>query len=127
MRVRTHGEWRQWIDFFLEGVTETAQQAISATTEVLKLFERDRKRIESLGRAAPSALRVHDYLQKKMVLVVPAAQSDLGLSGPTIRKSLRHLSDLKVVREISGKERGRIYVYQDYLSILQEGTEPEPR
>jgi Fic family protein len=127
MRVRTHGEWRQWIDFFLEGVTETAQQATSATTEILKLFERDRKRIESLGRAAPSALRVHDYLQKKMVLVVPAAQSDLGLSGPTIRKSLRHLSDLKVVREISGKERGRIYVYQDYLSILQEGTEPEPR
>lgn len=124
MRVRTHGEWRQWLDFFLEGVSETAERATEATEEILAVFARDRRRIRSLGRAAPSAQRVHDYLQRNMVLVVPIAEPELELSGPTIRKSLRHLSDLKVVREISGRERGRIYVYQDYMAILEQGTAP---
>jgi Fic family protein len=127
MRVRTHGEWDEWIDFFLQGVTDTAQQATQAASEILALFGHDRQKIETLGRAASSVLRVHDYLTRKMILIVPAAKQDLGLSEPTIRKSLRHLEDLEVVRESTGRERGKIYVYGDYLQILKQGTEPIER
>lgn len=127
MRVRTHGEWERWIDFFLQGVADTAQQATTAATEILTLFDRDRRQIESLGRAAVSALRVHEYLQKRMVLSVPMAQKQLDLSAPTIRKSLAHLERLGVARESTGKGRGRVYVYHDYLEILKQGTEPIER
>ena len=41
-----------------------------------------------------------------------------------IRKSIAHLQDLDILRETTGKQRGRLFVYDSYLSILSRGTEP---
>lgn len=124
MRVRTHGEWEQWVDFFLRGIADTAKQATDATQNILEIFDRDRRKIAGLGRAASSALRVHDFLQKRIVLSVPRAQRSLSLSGPTIRKTVEHLEKLGIVKETTGRERDRIYVYTEYLDILEWGTKP---
>ena len=125
MRVRTHGEWEQWADFFLHGVTETAQQASAAAKAIAALFEGDRDMIRSLGRAAPSALRVHEYLQQRLLVSVPQARKALGgMSAPTIRRAIEHLEALGIVRETTGKARDRSYLYGQYLRILEAGTEP---
>ena len=63
-RVRIHGEWNQWLRFFFEGVSETAQQAALTAKEILSLFAEDRKQIGDLGRQAGSAQRIHTLLQK---------------------------------------------------------------
>ncbi len=127
MRVRTHGEWLAWLDFFLQGVAETADLAIKAAKEITALFEQDRMSLEGLGRATSSALRVHDYMKRKAILNVPRAQKDLALSAPTIRKSLAHLEKLGIAKEVSGKRRDRVYSYERYLEILIQGTEPLDR
>jgi Fic family protein len=123
-RVREAGAWETWLEFFLEGVTQTATQATEAATQILALFEKDRGRIGGLGRAASSMLRVHEYLQKHAVLSVPAAAKALYISAPTVRKSAKHLQELGILHETSGRRRDRLYVYQEYLAILSEGTEP---
>jgi Fic family protein len=123
-RVREQGDWETWLDFFLSGVKETSEQAAETARQILKLFEKDRARIEDLGRPAASALRVHQYLQSKPLLSVSAAVSDLNISPPTVRKSLGHLVDLGIVRERTGRRRGRLFVYDGYLGILNQGTEP---
>lgn len=51
----------------------------------------------------------------------------LGLSAPTVAKSVAHLERLGILREITGKQRRRRYVYGAYLDILARGTEPLPR
>jgi hypothetical protein len=48
----------------------------------------------------------------------------LALSQPTVTKSLEHLGALGVTREATGRQRGRVFVYDRYLSLLSEGTEP---
>ncbi len=123
-RVREHGDWEAWIEFFLDGITETSLQAAEAAREILSLFEADRKRIGTLGRPAASALRVHQLLQQKPIIGIPAAAQKLAISPPTIAKSIQHLEDLGIVREITGKQRSRMFVYGGYLSILSRGTEP---
>lgn len=123
-QVREQGDWETWLEFFLEGITETSLQAAEAAREILNLFETDRKRIETLGRPAASALRVHQLLQQKPIIAIPDAAQRLGISAPTIAKSIQHMVDLGVVREITGRQRGRMFVYGDYLSILSRGTEP---
>ena len=123
-RVRERGDWETWLEFFLDGITETSLQAAEAAREILSLFEADRQRIESLGRPAASALRVHQLLQQKPIVGIPDAALKLGISAPTIAKSIQHLEKLGIVREITGKQRGRMFVYSDYLSILSHGTEP---
>ena len=123
-RVREDGDWEAWIEFFLDGITETSLQAADAAKQILSLFEEDRAKIESLGRPATSALRVHQLLQQKPIIAIPDAARETGMSAPTVAKSIQHLRDLGLLREITGKQRGRMFVYSDYLGILSQGTEP---
>ncbi len=122
-RVREDGDWEAWIEFFLEGVKETSDQATQTARRILSIFEQDQRAIEKLGRPTASALRVHQFLQSKPILSVPLAAKELGLSAPTIRKSVEHLVSLGIVREITGKKRDKLFVYKEYLDILNEGTE----
>lgn len=123
-RVRIDGVWEEWLLFFLEGVLETSLQAVSTAQSMLQLFEDDRKKIEQIGRPAGSALRLHQYLQHHPLCTIPKASADTNLSAPTITTAIGHLSRLGVLRKITGKERHRLFVYDRYLTILNEGTEP---
>lgn len=122
-RVRTQGDWETWIEFFLTAVRETAQQAADTYREILALIEGDRHKIEALGRPASSVLRVHQHLQRKPIITIPATAEQLCLSAPTVTKALQHMVKLGLVRETTGKQRHRLFTYHRYLAILNRGTE----
>lgn len=122
-KVRTTGAWEEWLLFFLEGVEETAEEAVSTATQILEIFAQDRARIESLGRPAGNALRVHSLLQRKPVVSVPGAAVELSLTAPTVRSAIESLVTLGLVRETTGKRRDRLFVYSRYLDILQKDTD----
>jgi Fic family protein len=126
-KVRVEGVWEEWIEFFLEATAVTATQAAETARQLIQLFDADRSRIQGLGRAASSALRVHEYMQKKPVLNISKAAASLGLSAPTVTGALKQLVKLGIVQETTGRQRGRIYAYQQYLKIVSAGTEPIPR
>lgn len=122
-KVRTTGAWEEWLLFFLEGVEQTAEEAVSTATRILELFAADRAKIESLGRLAGNALRVHSLLQRKPVLSVAAAASELNLTTPTVRSAIDNLEKIGLVRETTGKKRDRLFVYGHYLDVLQRDTD----
>ena len=123
-QVREKGDWELWLAFFLEGVADTSVQAANAARQILNLFETDRRRIEALGRPAASALRVHELLQTKPIIAIPDAAKRLGISAPTVAKSIQHLVNIGIAREITGKQRRRIFAYPGYLHIMERGTKP---
>ena len=123
-QVRLEGDWEAWLTFFLEGVADTSEKATDTAKRILERSNRDRAKIAGLGRAAGSALRLHELLRRRPLLAVPAAVKELGLSAPTVGSSFEHLVRLGVVREITGKRRDRLFAYTDYLNILAEGAEP---
>ena len=122
--VREEGDWESWLQFFLTGVKETADLAYQTASRIVELIETDREKLEKLGRPTTSALRVFQYLQTHPVISVPVAVKALELTAPTIRKSIGHLEQKNILREVSGRRRDRRYVYEQYLNILSEGTEP---
>jgi Fic family protein len=123
-RVRTEGAWEAWLEFFLTGVLETAGQATESAKSTLKLFDKDRAKIEKLGRPAGSALRVHQLLQRSPIVSVPLAAKKLDVTEPTVRSSLERLEKLGIVREMTGRQRNRLFVYDKYLKILDQGAKP---
>lgn len=125
-QVREDSAWEQWIEFFLTGVYETARAAFDTAQAVVRLFEHDRLRIEELGRPAGSVLQVHTYLQRRVLLRVPEAQAELSLATPTIYKAVSALEELGILREITGKERNRVWAYREYLDMLSDGGESGP-
>jgi Fic family protein len=126
-RIRTHGAWEEWLAFFLDGTEITARSAAEAAKQILTLFAKDRDRIQRIGRAASSALRVHEYLQKKPLVGIGVVAEELKLSIPTVTVALDHLVRLGIAKEVTGKRRARVFGYSRYLKILSEGTEPLKR
>jgi Fic family protein len=123
-RVRTEGDWEEWLRFFLTGVAETAAQATSTARRILDLFERDRRRVEESGRLPASAMRVHDHLRRHPLASAARIGEALAMPPPTVNAALKRLQAVGLVREITGRKWGRMYAYDEYLRILNEGTEP---
>lgn len=123
-QVREHGTWETWLEFFLQGVVITAQQATATIEKINRLFAQDMKAIELLGKARFSVEAVFEYLKKLPQVSVNVVAQELTMAEPTARVALEHLQNLKIVEEITGKKRDRIYVYKKYLAILEKGTEP---
>lgn len=122
--VRLTGNWEAWLTFFLEGVKLTAEGAVSTVERLNTMFRQDRNRIEEVaGRKAGSALRVHEALKSQMLLSLRAARFITSLSFHATASAMSLLVSLGIAREITGKQRNRLYVYDEYLSILNEGTE----
>lgn len=124
--VREQGAWEDWLAFFLAGVTETASLSMSTAQRMLQFFSEDHRKIEVLGRGASNPLRLHQLLRRRPLVTIPDAARMLKLSQPTVTAGLRHLIDLGIVREMTGRQRNRIFVYQQYLDLLAEGTDPLP-
>jgi Fic family protein len=122
--VRSKGDWETWLEFFLTAVKETSDQAVSSARRILALIDADRRKIESLGRPAASVLRVFQHLQTSPILAIASASEKIGMSFPTVSNSVEHLERLGILKEITGRQRSRLFVYDGYLSILGEGTEP---
>ena len=121
--VRRTGDWEQWLAFFLDGVRSTAEGAVAASRRLSDMFASDRAAIERHGRRAGSALRVHDALSARPLLSLPGVRRRTGLSFPASSAAMDLLVQLGIAREITGRRRNRLFVYDRYLLILNEGTE----
>ncbi len=124
-RVRTEGAWELWLRFFLEGVTEVAESTTEVVQRLVAIVDRDRQAIHGLGRGAATAHRVHELAARLVILGPPAAAGRLGLSEPAVYGAFRRLEEAGILREVTGRRRGRLYAYDGYLAVLAEGTSPE--
>lgn len=125
--VRTEGRWEVWLEFFLKGVRDVARQAHDAARQISRLFATDLEKTKSLGRAAPTARAILMLMQQRPILTIAKAAALSETTFPTASSALANLESLGLIKEISGKQRGRIFAYQAYLDILNEGAEPLPR
>ena len=124
-RVRRTGDWEAWLAFFLRGVRETAENAAATARRLTERFAADRERLATEGRRAGSALRVHEALQERPILSIPEICKRTRLAFPTVSAAMQLLEGEGLVREITGFSRNRVYVYDEYLRILNEGVEAE--
>ena len=122
--VRREGDWERWLDFFLEGVEQTAANAVHTARRLVHLFQEDEARIHALSRRAGTVLRVFRTLLRRPVTSIGSVRRQTGLSFPAAAKAVETLEHLGVVREITGRRRDRVYAYARYLEILSEGANP---
>lgn len=122
--VRRDGDWEAWLDFFLEGVAQTASGAVDTAHRLLTIFREDAERIQAQGRGAANALRIFGALKARPIANIADLATRTGVSYPTAAKTVESLVALGIVRELTGRRRDRVFVYDRYVAILTEGTEP---
>jgi Fic family protein len=119
-RVRREGDWEAWLAFFLRGVAVTAEGAVETAQRLERLFGEDRTAIQASGRRAGSALRVFQALRTRPILSLAGVCDATGLSFPAASSAMSLLVDSGIARELTGKRRNRLFVYDRYLAILNE-------
>jgi len=120
--VRERGAWEAWLEFFLDGITETANQAFHTANRIAALLATDRERIVAAAGRTASVLQVHDLMRTRPFLTAVTVADNTMLTMPTVNAALVQLQALGIAREITGRKRGRVFAYSAYLDILGEGA-----
>ena len=123
-RVRQDGDWEAWLTFFLRGVAETADGAVSTALRLDTLFRRDNETLASSGRRAGSALRVHAALKSRPILSVTEISRRSKLSFAAAGAATELLAERGIARELTGRRRNRLFAYDAYVAVLNEGGQP---
>jgi Fic family protein len=105
-------------------VADTAAAAVDTAHQLLALFELDAQAIRDLGRTAGNILRVFDVLRRRPVATVDYLAAASGVSYGTTVRAVRTLTETGLLRELTGRRRGRVFAYDRYLAILSDGAQP---
>ena len=103
-----------------------AVEATKTAEALHDLFQADRIKVESLGRAAPSAIKVYEMLKQRILVSPTKAAHVLELTWPTTIAALKRMEELGITTEVTGKKRDRLFVYSNQLRILDEGLGTSP-
>jgi Fic family protein len=124
--VRSHGDWEAWVDFFLEGVHETAKGAVQTANYLAALFEKDLRLVSETGRAGKASLRAaFEALRERPILNLAELSKASALSFPTASKAIEKLAALGIARELTGQRRNRLFAYSAYLDLLTPEDQPD--
>lgn len=120
MRTRTHNDLNQWFKFFLTGIIETAQNGIQTFDGILQLQRNTDHKLKNAGSKSGDAHKVLDALYAKPLINAQSVSEVIGKSMRTAYQLIYLLEELEIVREISGSQRGRNYLFEDYLKLFKK-------
>ncbi|MDP6601950.1 MAG: Fic family protein [Phycisphaerales bacterium] len=116
--VRAGGDWEGWTVFFLECVTDAAEDAVDVAARLFRIVNSDRSDLIDSGNATVNTIRLLESLPQHPVMTLPRAIELLGVAKPTAAKCIDDLGAAGVLRETTGKRRDRVYAYEAYLATL---------
>jgi Fic family protein len=119
MVVREKNNLSQWFKFFLVGVIETSKNGIRTFDNILQLQKQVDTEIQKMGSRAINAKKVLDYLYNKPLINAEKVSEVTGISMPSSYKLISDLEKIRVLKEITGGQRSRMYVFEDYLTIFK--------
>ena len=117
-RIREKNDLPRWIKFFLQGVIETAKNSIQTFDGILQLQRQVDAKIQTLGSRSVRAQKVIYQLYKRPIISAEKVAEAAEVSMPTAYKLIKALEDLKILYEVTGAERNRLYVYREYLDLF---------
>ncbi len=121
--VRVKGEFEEWIKFFIKGICEISEDAISSIQKIIELKKADIEKIRNIPKGNISnLLLIYDYLLRHPFLETEDIRRLSDLSKPTVNKLLETLTELEILELVEEKKRYKQYVYRKYVDILSEGT-----
>ena len=119
LEVSQRGNWLEWITFFLRGVSEQSVDALNRANQLQQLSLEYRETLHA-KRSSATLLRMCDRLFKNPVFSPNSISKALDLTYVSAQKNIDKLVDAGILREITGRKRGRIYVAQQVMEILEK-------
>ena len=120
MRVRTHNDLSQWFKFFLSGVVETAKSGVTTFDSIMQLQKTLDIKLKTLGNRSVDARLVIESLYSRPVIDVNRVEKIIQKSNVSAYKLIASLEELEILHEITGGQRGRLYIFKDYVDLFND-------
>lgn len=118
MRTRTQNDLSQWFKFFLTGIIETAKGGIQTFDAILHLKESLDERLKPLGSRATDARRAIEYFYAQPVATTQMVAQVINKSNVSAYKLVAEMENLGILKEITGAQRGRVYIFNEYIRLF---------
>lgn len=118
-QVRTANDIEQWIEFFLTGITETAQHGLKTYKVIIELHNEYNTKIQSLGPRAKNAQKLLQMMYTTPILKARSVEKGLDISFSSANRLLKSLTELGILKEITGHSRNRLFVLEKYLNLFR--------
>ena len=118
LTVSTHGHWRDWLQFFLDGVREQSLRAVETLRALQALQDDWRARVENAKLRSRVVARALDLLLEHPVLTARMLQQAAGCSHVAANSALAELTRLGVLT-VQGTPRRRRFIAHEMLRLLQ--------
>lgn len=125
--VRTDGTYEAWVKFFLNAAEKAAQDALETIDRLHQLSEDSRVKVMDGVNGKATLVKLEHfmrYLESTPIIEIRRTSSDLGWSFPTTSKYVKRFSDAGILKEVTGRTRGRVFAYDEYLQILRKDMQP---
>ncbi len=120
MRVRTHNDINQWLKFFLTGVIETAKKGVKTFDGIMQLQKNIDIKLKELGNRSGDAYKVVEYLYNRPIIDAQKVATIIEKTPRTAYKLIESLEKMNILTEITGAERGRLYLFEDYMNLFKD-------
>ncbi|MCK5200033.1 MAG: Fic family protein [Spirochaetales bacterium] len=119
MIVREDSNITQWFKFFLVGIIETAKKGVATFDSILQLQKQNEKKIQILGSRAANAQKVTNSLYQRPIINAEKVSKITGISMPSSYKLIASLEEMEILKEVTGGQRRRLYVFENYLELFR--------
>lgn len=122
-QVRKTGDYEQWVLFFLQALSDSAEDAIQTIDRLTEIHNRNVQKFNSMTkRQQTNAINFLIYLEKNPIIDIQKTAAALNLSYNTVAKSVALFVDNGILQQTEKSGRSKIYSYVDYLAVLRKGT-----
>ncbi len=120
MRTRTHHNINQWLKFFLTGIIETTKNGVATFDAIMQLQKNIDSKLKDIGSRSGDAHKVVEYLYNKPIIDAQAVSTIISKSLRPAYSLIALLEKLEIVKEITGAERGKLYIFEGYIDLFKE-------
>lgn len=117
-RVRSSNDVSHWVRFFLSAVIEISNKGKETFQQILSLRHEVDGLIFTYGKRAENAQVLIKHLYNKPVISATRAATLLGITHQTASSLLKKLVDDKILVEMTGYQRHRLFIFERYLGLF---------
>ncbi len=118
------GHYEAWLLFFIEGIIESTQHALDCIDALLALRDKNSALLSNIkGKQKTTVCLLFAYLESHPIIDIKQASAAIKKTFNAVANAVDALVDLGILKQISGQKRYRTFAYEDYLTILRDGSE----
>ncbi len=118
--VREKDDIEGWLRFFLEGVRVTSDNAVDTVRRINEMRNSDLEKVIKKGVSKEKSIILFNHLYRSPYVNIKSVEKLTASKNPTAIGIVNNFVDLDILKEVTGKKRNKVFVYDRYLKMFEK-------